>query len=363
MGIEEVVSEDRLLWALGWPQALPISGRIAMNPRPEARQPGSPPGEPPASAGPPFDLDTVADLQAGVYPNQVATELRRRVIADPDGSRMLAALQATVTDLEQLPRQRMPDDVAARLDAALAAEAAARSRSAVSTGPSLSGLLGASPPTVGEPRAGQQPDKPASVTPEIVTSQPAVPVASPGDDAGPGRVISLDAARTRRRSRWATGLGMAAAVAAVATVVIVAVRPFGTTGGAGLAGGPADLAAPTSVAAPGAVQATPAGQATATSPLGQALVMVPGHLDEAFNQIRGIIEAGEFADPDLLAECLAANNDEGKPVLGVRKVTYRDQDAYAISVGLDSSTAEILVVGAGCGPQGAQLLDKQRAPR
>ncbi len=342
-----------------------------MNPRPEARQPGSPPGEPPAPTGPPFDLDTVADLQAGVYPIQVASELRGRVIANPDGARMLAALQATVTDLERLPRQRMPNDVAARLDAALAAEAAARSRSAASTGPTLSGPLGARPHTVGQPPAGQQPDGPGTVTPETpetltaetLTAQPAVPVAPPGDDAGPGRVISLAAARSRRRSRWATSLGLAAAVAAVATVVIVAVRPFGTTGGAGLAGGPTDLATPTSVAAPGAVQATPAGQATATPPLGQALVMVPGHLDEAFNQIRGTIEAGQFADPALLAQCLAANNDAGKPVLGVRKVTYRDQVAYAISVGLDSSTAEILVVGAGCGPQGAQLLDQQRAPR
>lgn len=73
--------------------------------------------------GPPWSLDLIADLHAGVLPPEVAAQLRPRVEADPEAREILQALDATLADLQALPPIPMPADVAARIDAALAAEA------------------------------------------------------------------------------------------------------------------------------------------------------------------------------------------------------------------------------------------------
>jgi hypothetical protein len=73
--------------------------------------------------GPPWSVDLIADLHAGVLPPEVAAQLRPRVEADTDARAILQALDATLADLEALPPIPMPDHVAARIDAALAAEA------------------------------------------------------------------------------------------------------------------------------------------------------------------------------------------------------------------------------------------------
>lgn len=73
--------------------------------------------------GPPWSVDLIADLHAGVLPPEVAAQLRPRVEADADAREILRALDATLADLEALPPIPMPDHVAARIDAALAAEA------------------------------------------------------------------------------------------------------------------------------------------------------------------------------------------------------------------------------------------------
>ncbi|MDX3657754.1 hypothetical protein PV646_10610 [Streptomyces sp. ID05-26A] len=73
--------------------------------------------------GPPWSVDLIADLHAGVLPPEVAAQLRPRVEADRDAREILQALDATLMDLQSLPAIPMPDHVAARIDAALAAEA------------------------------------------------------------------------------------------------------------------------------------------------------------------------------------------------------------------------------------------------
>ncbi|MEV6716483.1 hypothetical protein AB0M48_31100 [Lentzea sp. NPDC051208] len=73
--------------------------------------------------GPPWSVDLIADLHAGVLPPEVAAQLRPRVEADAEASEILRALDATLEDLHSLPPVPMPDHVAARIDAALAAEA------------------------------------------------------------------------------------------------------------------------------------------------------------------------------------------------------------------------------------------------
>lgn len=73
--------------------------------------------------GPPWSVDLIADLHAGVLPPEVAAQLRPRVESDPAAMEILQALDATLEDLHALPPIPMPDHVAARIDAALAAEA------------------------------------------------------------------------------------------------------------------------------------------------------------------------------------------------------------------------------------------------
>ncbi|MGH3873819.1 MAG: hypothetical protein ACRDSR_20340 [Pseudonocardiaceae bacterium] len=75
---------------------------------------------------PAWSLELLADLHAGALSERAAARLRSAVATDPPAGAVLAALDATVADLAALPAQcpaRMPDAVAQRLDAALAAEA------------------------------------------------------------------------------------------------------------------------------------------------------------------------------------------------------------------------------------------------
>ncbi|WP_029136655.1 hypothetical protein [Nakamurella lactea] len=75
--------------------------------------------------GPPWDVDVVADVHAGVFPPEQTAELRRLIADDPQGAAILAALDSTVDGLSLMPALTMPESVVKRLDAALAAEYAA----------------------------------------------------------------------------------------------------------------------------------------------------------------------------------------------------------------------------------------------
>jgi len=361
----------------------------------------------PIPAGPPFDLDVLADLHAGVYPEDVAAVLRARAAADPD-ARAVLALDATVADLHALPPVPIPASVAARLDAAVAAEQAARTVArVVPVGSAPAGI----PPTAQHPAAlptggPVPPSTHASVPPPLQSIRPTtgapMPPVLPQQHAGPpvqgdapgspipqqppsGRVSSLEGARRARdqrraaqRSRgpvrWATGLGIAAAVAAVFTVGAVLLHPDGEPG-TGMAGGPLTTtsAAATGASQPGMNEPAPsngaqpppadAGSAPtrATTAPGQtrAVVVQPHHLADLLPQIAGKAPAGPFADPARLDACLAANDAAGQDVLGVLPVSYTGQQAYAISLRTDTSEVRILVVGPQCGASGSDLLEEQ----
>ena len=76
--------------------------------------------------GPPWSVDAVADVQAGVYDAQTTARLRSLIAEDPQAAAMLRALDATVDELSLLPPLVMPEQYALRLDVAIAAEATAR---------------------------------------------------------------------------------------------------------------------------------------------------------------------------------------------------------------------------------------------
>ncbi|GGP38503.1 anti-sigma factor family protein [Saccharothrix coeruleofusca] len=130
-------------------------------------------------SGPPWSVDLLADLHAGLLDPREEAELRPLVEADPEAKEVLAALDATVQDLRDLPPLRMPDNVASRIDAALAEEAR---------------------------RSAPQP-----------TGQPVAPV------------VDL-AARRRKRLGWGAGL-LTAAAAAVGLAVMVIPNGGGGEGG------------------------------------------------------------------------------------------------------------------------------------
>ncbi|XVV03837.1 anti-sigma factor family protein [Actinosynnema sp. CA-248983] len=73
-------------------------------------------------SGPPWSVDLLADLHAGVLDPQDEAELRAAVADDPEARDILAALDATVADLRDLPPIPVPREVADRIDAALAEE-------------------------------------------------------------------------------------------------------------------------------------------------------------------------------------------------------------------------------------------------
>jgi hypothetical protein len=149
---------------------------------------------PPTAAGPPWPLDLLADLHAGVFDKDTAAELRTRIATDPDARATLAALDATRTELAALPPLRMPDDVAARIDRALREEAAAQ-------------------PVPGQGQGQGQP-----------TMAP---------------VVDLAAARARLRRRGLLlGAGLFTAAAAVVGIITVSGLTGGTTTGTPRAGAP-----------------------------------------------------------------------------------------------------------------------------
>ncbi|MFD0205133.1 MULTISPECIES: hypothetical protein [Saccharothrix] len=74
-------------------------------------------------SGPPWSVDLLADLHAGALDPRTEAELRPLVENDPEAREILAALDATLEDLHNLPPIPMPRHVAERIDAALAEEA------------------------------------------------------------------------------------------------------------------------------------------------------------------------------------------------------------------------------------------------
>ncbi|WP_329053506.1 hypothetical protein OG738_11535 [Amycolatopsis sp. NBC_01488] len=133
------------------------------------------------TVGPPWSVDVLADLHAGVLDETRAAQLWPLVNADPEARAILDALDATQSDLASLaeaPAPPMPAEFAARLDAALAAEAAAKFPHRVQQ---------AAP----APRGAQ--------------------------------VVDLAAARRRRNKRlgWAAGVLTAAAAAVVAVTIAI----------------------------------------------------------------------------------------------------------------------------------------------
>lgn len=325
--------------------------------------------------GPPWSLEVIADIHAGMYPPRVEAELRARMAQDREAQAMLSALGSVVDELSILPAQRMPEKFASRLDAAIAAESAARSDQLSVTsggnyraGPADPGYgtapFGSSgqngPPAgwysstagpsgfdVNEDIRTSPPPRPfLNVIPSQGTRDPvsaAQPITGPGIRPPAVKVGSLEASRRRRR-RIIAGLGMAAAVAAIAAVTITGLSSNRNPG---------------STAAPLSISVSRSGSGSGGP---NAVEIDPTNVQAAYPKINGS-HRGELANPITYASCLAANDIKGSDVLGVTDAIYQGTWISAIAVAVDATHAEVVIVGQGCGPQGAKYITKQPVDR
>ena len=311
------------------------------------------PGLAAVPSGPPWSIDVLADLQAGVYSDEVSAQLRSQIADDQEAKAILAALDSTVDDLSLLPEMRMPERFALRLDAAIAAEATRAGGSperpldpAVARGAAPSPSAGPPPTFRPGPPPAPPTFRPLTIVPPQSPQQfaPAAPPPGPPTSGESSNVVSLDAARTKRR-RWIVGIGVAAAVAAAATITVASLNR--STGGTGTQAdaGPAATAPATPGASP------------------NALDLQPGRFQDAYSQINGS-SSGPLTNPITYAGCMAANKIAQNEVLGVKQVTYQGKEASAVAVEVDATHAKILVVSLQCGVDGgADILASETVTR
>ncbi|MET9259219.1 hypothetical protein [Amycolatopsis sp. NPDC004079] len=252
--------------------------------------------------GPPWSVDLLADLHAGVLDDQEAERLWPRVNADPEARAILEALEATTADLSALaaePAPPMPAEFAARLDAALAAESTARQEATF-------------------PAAAPQP-----------APEPAEPPVAP--------VVDLSAARKRRNRQLGWGAGILTAAAAAAVAITLTVPGATKTDTSGVA-----APAPSAVGGP-SVGSDGSG---AESLLGGGL---------------GVRNYGPLQDSKRFDACVtAAGMDPNVRPEGVRPVTVGGKPGV-VAIYTTGKLAQFRLVafGADCGPGNAdKLFDK-----
>lgn len=254
--------------------------------------------------GPPWSVDVLADLHAGVFGEEETRQLLTRVRGDAEAEAVLAALDATRADIADLGSPDavapvpIPDHVAARIDSAMAAETAART-------------TGGPPPS---PRAAEE--------------RPLAPV------------VDIAAARKRRNRVVGWGSGAVAVAAAVIAVVLVVVPGTRTTPGQGVAAAPP---AGSNGQPPLALGSGKLGRAA----LGKAL------------QRR---QPGPFADQQKLRGCLRANqvdpSDPKVSVVGTARVTRNGQAGTLLVLTTGkAATFRMLVVDNSCAANNPATID------
>lgn len=249
------------------------------------------------TVGPPWSVDVLADLHAGVLDDTQAAELWPLVNADPEAREILDALDATQSDLASLadaPAPPMPAEFAARLDAALAAEAAA-------------------------------------AFPE--RTQPTQRTAP--EQAGSAPVVDLAAARRRRNKRlgWAAGVLTAAAAAVVAVTIAI----------------------------PGTSQQTGTPNVAAPPPSGPTVGSDGSGAQALIGKAVGVRDFGPLQTEDKLDACIAAAGlDPQVRPEGIRPVNVGGKSGVMIILTTGKlAQFRLVAFGADCGPGNpAVLFDK-----
>ncbi|MET9612439.1 hypothetical protein [Kitasatospora indigofera] len=320
----------------------------------------TPPTSSPHPAGPHPSIDELADLaEELVEDRDTADSLREHLTGCPECRETLAALAEVSELLGSVQTPPMPADVARRIDAALAAEAA---------GPDRPTPPATVAPAGGEPAAGA--GRPAAARPrqEHRPAPTAPPTAPP---AGPGRA--------RRRSRRRVLLGTAFALAAV-TLGALLLRTPAPDQAADTAAGAAAASAPSlSAPSPGIPSAglpsfggpsLGGGQRPGSeAPQEQPAIKggAPVYTDETLAaQARRLVNAGGPSDGTDLSTRTAppcAPTGTG-PLLAAGRGTYGGVpvDVLVYAVPGDPGRLDVYLVASDCGTAPATVLLHRSVP-
>ena len=324
------------------------------------------------------DGETMAAFREGLLPARKATRIAAHLSSCPRCAEVDAQLAAVTAILASTPVPPMPASLAARLDAALAAEVA--------------GLADAGAPGRADPAAGTAPGPQARAA-QAGTTTPRGGTASPEGTGPPGGTAPPDgtAARHgtgpgRRAGRPRAGPRLALRLAAVtAAVVLVAGGGYAVTrvisaGGikgeassSGTAASPAlpggqPPSAPSARAAPGAAAETALPVITSGTSYqpGQLKAQVSAVLKRhpAPAKARGELGSGtgpQAAFPDLAA-CVSHLSGGRQPML-IDIARYGNRPAAVIVVpAAGSPTVQVWVVGPGCSGQGGDVIAQTSLP-
>jgi len=327
-----------------------------------------------------LDADTVAAFREDLLPGRKAAQVAAHLAACPQCAEIDAQLTAVTSILAHAPTPPMPASLAARLDAALAAEVAARA--AGTAGMSTTGTSTpaqpspgpASPGHAGPGRAGPGSTGPGSTGPGRT---------GPGH-AGPGRTGPGSTGR-RRRAAWSrSGLSLRLATVAAAVVLVAgggyAVARLVSASTGGVAGSSAGASEPHSALSRRAAPALGPEAAGAAAGLrvvesgtdyrpGQVRAQVGAVLKRypATRRVPG--SATTFAPAATLppgfpqlAGCLRRLADGARPRL-VDLARYGTRPAAIIVLPVTGRpTLRVLVVGTGCSARGSDLITSFTLP-
>lgn len=293
-------------------------------------------------SGPCPDVDTLADLHAGVLDATTAASLRTHVDGCAACTEVLAALDATVQSLSALPQVELPADVAARIDRALAAEAGRGDGD-------LSSSFATSPRVAPSNVHRLDADRPRQAKPE-----PSTHGGPPQQTGEATNVRSLSAHREKKAGRGRLLLAAAAAAAVIGGGTLVLTQ----NGGENVANNQAGSSQTTQTenqeraegeAAPGQVQ-------TFSSP---ADVLDRGAIEN--NEVSPEV-AGQMAELSARNQCLSeiVPRPASAPE-AVQAGSYQGDEAYAfVFPTSDPEVVEMIVVeAADC----SNILHKESGPR
>jgi hypothetical protein len=283
--------------------------------------------------GPPWPVDVLADLHAGVLDDALSEQLWAKVRSDPEASAVLDSLDATqaeLTGFANQPPPPMPTHFAARLDAAIAAEAAA-----MTALPSQRQHAGPAPMPhpARQFNQTQQFDQAQQFDSAQQFNQAqqnfAQPRPAPPNQGAP--VVDLAAARAKRNRRMGWGAGVLVAAAAAVAVAVIAIPHAGTS-------------------SPGIAEPGPSAGSGATGG-GAPLALTSGHLTAATaSSALGRSDYGPLADPAKRSACLAANGqDADRTPAGAMQVTLNGEPGVLMVLTTGKlAQFRLLVVGPDC---------------
>jgi hypothetical protein len=319
--------------------------------------------------------ETMADFRAGLLPSRQAAEIGVHLAGCPRCAELDAQLASVTSLLAATPVPPMPATLVARLDAALAAEAAARAAGADTARaafvPPSTPVPSTEPPATSPPVTSPPSIPPSPIPPPATEPPPGHrrPAGARRDGRGPGR------GRTRTRSRLALRLATAAAAIVLVAGGGYAIAQLVSGGTPATTAGPA-VGSPHSVASQSAASRSAAsGLAPAAQPAARLPVVHSGtryQLSLLPAQVRSVLRRFPAAAPapsgrvprpaaasaafPQLAACVSRVTGGAVPRL-IDIASYGGRPVAVIVVPVPgSSTVRVWLVGTACPAHGEDVI-------